>query len=182
MDIDKGKPISADVRRLRLPDFKTVSIWRLLDCQLYTAATFTSQEIIPILISVSDWVDPKAILRGRKIMSMINPNYTIGNPTLVLLAVAQYLRLLTAPPRAPPCKYLFYHTATVPSEPRSLPYPGFTITLRHTTLDRTSLDEWSARRRDLYLTTHNNHNRQTFITRWDSYPQSQKASGRRPTP
>jgi hypothetical protein len=29
------------------------------------------------------------------------------------------------------------------------------------TLGRTSLDEWSARNRDLYLTTHNNHNRRT---------------------
>jgi hypothetical protein len=42
---------------------------------------------------------------------------------------------------------------------------GFTITLfRHTTLGRTPLDEGSARRRDLYLTTHNNHNRQTIMT------------------
>ena len=32
-------------------------------------------------------------------------------------------------------------------------------TQRHTTADRTPLDEWSARRRDLYLTTHNTHNR-----------------------
>jgi len=32
------------------------------------------------------------------------------------------------------------------------------------TLGRTSLDEWSARRRDLYLTTHNTHNRQTSMT------------------
>ena len=29
---------------------------------------------------------------------------------------------------------------------------------RHTTVGRTPLDEWSARRRDLYLTTHNTHN------------------------
>jgi hypothetical protein len=29
-----------------------------------------------------------------------------------------------------------------------------------TTVSRTHLDEWSARRRDLYLTTHNTHNRQ----------------------
>ena len=36
-------------------------------------------------------------------------------------------------------------------------------TLRHTTLGRTPLDEWSARRRDLYLTTHNIHNRQTLM-------------------
>jgi hypothetical protein len=31
------------------------------------------------------------------------------------------------------------------------------------TLSRTSLNEWSARLRDLYLTTHNTHNRQTDI-------------------
>jgi hypothetical protein len=32
---------------------------------------------------------------------------------------------------------------------------------RHTTLSRTPLDEWSALRRDLYLTAHNTHKRQT---------------------
>ena len=33
-------------------------------------------------------------------------------------------------------------------------------TQRRSTVGRTPLDEWSARRRDLYLTTHDNHNRQ----------------------
>ena len=33
-------------------------------------------------------------------------------------------------------------------------------TQRRTTVGRTPLDEWSARRRDLYLTTHNTHNKQ----------------------
>ena len=33
-------------------------------------------------------------------------------------------------------------------------------TQRSTIVGRTPLDEWSARRRDLYLTTHNTHNRQ----------------------
>ena len=33
----------------------------------------------------------------------------------------------------------------------------------HTTVGRTPLDKWSARRRDLYLTTHNTHNRQTSM-------------------
>jgi hypothetical protein len=42
-------------------------------------------------------------------------------------------------------------------------FRGFTITLKHTTLGRTPLDEWSARRRDLYLTTHNTHKRQTSM-------------------
>ena len=34
---------------------------------------------------------------------------------------------------------------------------------RHTTLGRTPLDEGSARRRDIYLTTHNTLKRQTFM-------------------
>ena len=52
-----------------------------------------------------------------------------------------------------------------------------------TTLSRTLLNEWPARRRDLYLTTH------TPLTtdkppcpRWDSNPQSQQTSARRSTP
>jgi len=37
-------------------------------------------------------------------------------------------------------------------------------TQRRITAGRTSLDEWSARRRDLYLTTHNTHNRGTSMS------------------
>ena len=54
-------------------------------------------------------------------------------------------------------------------------------TQQRATVGRISLDEWSAPRRNLYLTTHNTHDRHT-CTRWDSNPQSQKASGRKPTP
>ena len=36
-------------------------------------------------------------------------------------------------------------------------------TQRRTTVSRIPLDEWSVRRRDLYLTTHNTHNRQTSM-------------------
>ena len=49
------------------------------------------------------------------------------------------------------------------SGPGSPHYRGFMITLGHTTLGRTPLDEWSARRRDLYFTTHNIHNRETSM-------------------
>jgi hypothetical protein len=45
---------------------------------------------------------------------------------------------------------------------------SFTRFLDHTqlrnTFGRTPLKEWSARRRDLYLTTHNTHNRQTSMS------------------
>ena len=55
-------------------------------------------------------------------------------------------------------------------------------TQRRTTVGRTSLDEWSAHRRDLCLTTHNTHNRQTSMPPVGWNPRSQQASGRRPTP
>jgi hypothetical protein len=42
-------------------------------------------------------------------------------------------------------------------------FRGFTITLRHITFGGTPVDEGSARRRELYLTTHNIHKRQTSI-------------------
>ena len=57
----------------------------------------------------------------------------------------------------------FPHGTTAPSRPGPPHYRGFTITFRHTTLGRTPLDEWPARRTDLYLTTHNTHNRQTSM-------------------
>jgi len=55
------------------------------------------------------------------------------------------------------------HGATAPSEPGPH-YRGFMITLRHTTLGMTPLNEWSARRIDLYLTTHRTHKKQTSMT------------------
>ena len=52
-----------------------------------------------------------------------------------------------------------------PSGPGSPRSRGSYITLRHTTLGRTFLDGWwSSRRRDLYLTTYNTHNRQTSMS------------------
>jgi hypothetical protein len=52
---------------------------------------------------------------------------------------------------------------TAHSSPGPPHYGGFTITLRYTTLGRTPLDEWSARRRYLYLTTDNTHKSQTCM-------------------
>ena len=53
-------------------------------------------------------------------------------------------------------------------------------TQRHTTVGRTPLDEWSARLRDLYLTTLTTDKHP--YPRQDSNPQTQQASGSRPTP
>jgi hypothetical protein len=51
-----------------------------------------------------------------------------------------------------------------PSGPRASSFKRFLDhTQRHNKVVRTPLDEWSVRRRDLYLTTHNTHNRQTSM-------------------
>jgi len=58
-------------------------------------------------------------------------------------------------------KTLFFSClgATDPKGPGPPHYRVFTITLRHTTIGRTPLGEWSSRHRDLCLTTHNTHKR-----------------------
>ena len=53
-------------------------------------------------------------------------------------------------------------------------------TQRRATVGRTPLNEWSVRRRDLYLTTLTTDKHP--CPGWDSNPRSQQASGRRPTP
>jgi hypothetical protein len=50
---------------------------------------------------------------------------------------------------------------------------------RHTTLCKTPLDKCLDRRRDFYLTKHNNHNKQSSTIWRDSNPQSHQAAGRR---
>jgi hypothetical protein len=58
----------------------------------------------------------------------------------------------------------FLHYSPPPPWARASPFPMFLDhNQQRTTVGRTPLDEWSACRRDLYLTTHNNHNRQTTV-------------------
>ena len=52
---------------------------------------------------------------------------------------------------------------------------------RHSTVGRTPLDEWSARK-DLYLTIHNNLKRQTYKFPAGFEPQSQQTNAHRHTP
>ena len=51
-----------------------------------------------------------------------------------------------------------------PSGPRSPFCWGLEITIRHATLGRPPLDEWSSHRRDACLTKHNYHERQTSMS------------------
>jgi hypothetical protein len=57
---------------------------------------------------------------------------------------------------------LLLYGTTDPNEPGPpLADASRSHSLRHSTFDRTPLDELSARRRGLYLKTHNTHERQT---------------------
>jgi hypothetical protein len=59
--------------------------------------------------------------------------------------------------------FLFWHNS--PQWGRASSFTRFVDhTQRRTTVGRTPLDELSARRRDLYLTTRNTHNRQTYMS------------------
>ena len=58
--------------------------------------------------------------------------------------------------------FFFFLWRVDPIPGHDLPFRGFEITLTgYITLGSTSLDEWSAQRRDLCLTTHSTHKRQT---------------------
>ena len=71
--------------------------------------------------------------------------------------------------------FIYIYRSTVPGGPEPPQCWDFTITHRHATLGRSRLYKRSARRRDLYLTTLNNHKRNTSVPRRHSNPQSQQA-------
>jgi hypothetical protein len=115
--------------------------------QNLTKITGTLQEDLCTFTKISRWT----LLAMRNISDAIcrenqNTNFMFNN---VFTKILPFMR--------------FFHGSTAPSGPGPLHCRGFTITSRHTTIGRTPLDEWSAWRRDLYLTTHNTHNRQIFL-------------------
>jgi len=60
-------------------------------------------------------------------------------------------------------RYVFPYSTTSASGPGNPHLWGFEIEMRHSMLGRTSLDEWSTRRTELYLTTQNNCKRRTSM-------------------
>ena len=94
---------------------------------------------------------------------MRNSNDTIGNRTRDLPAYSAMTQP-TAPPSTPTYKKQVYFWRDSLCLARAYSFPRFlNHTQRRTTVGRTPLDEWSARLRDLYLTTHNTHNRKTSM-------------------
>ena len=83
---------------------------------------------------------------------MLSYNVILFNFISIILVYYNFLSFFLAQQPPPP------NWGMVSSFLRFLDY-----TQRRTTVGKTPLEEWSARRRDLYLTTHNPHNRQTSM-------------------
>ena len=63
-----------------------------------------------------------------------------------------------------PCNYIFVcFWRDSPQWARASSFTRFPYHTPHITVGKTPLDEWSARRRDIYLTTYTTHNRQTSM-------------------
>ena len=72
--------------------------------------------------------------------------------TLIILSI-----FLSHPP-------FFLNAATAPQWAMASSFLRFLYHTQRTIVSRSPLDEWSAGRRDLYLTTHNTHNRQISMS------------------
>jgi len=92
----------------------------------------------------------KCLLHGEK-----NPDYSDARSAAKLLYQLSYLSHVLL--------LLFFPWLGSLSGPRPPHFLGYAITLRHTTLCRNPLDNRSARRRGLHLTTYNTHKRQTSM-------------------
>ena len=108
----------------------------------------------------SSYLRSSGLLRG--VLSFFYRRFGTAYPSHRTAQFSHVLRVRNSIKRVITRKFFFLSCNSPPSGTGPPHYPGFMITLRHTPLARAPLGEWSARRRDLYLTTHNTHKSQTF--------------------
>jgi hypothetical protein len=115
-------------------------------------SAFCTQSVINSFILFSHYfIDNYQITRGKKQQKeLMRDLYVIS----ALPGVVGLVNFLFPPPPSP-------LWCCGPTRDTASLFLRFLDHTQHTTVGRTSLDEWSARRKDLSLTTRNTHNRQT---------------------
>jgi len=106
------------------------------------------------------------ILHTRCISILRSSHFKRFSSLLLLLLLLLLYRSRRCKVQKDACiAYLFYFWRKSPQWARASSFTRFLDhTQRRTTIGRAPLSERSARRRDLYLTTHNTHYRQTSMT------------------
>jgi hypothetical protein len=135
------------------------------------SSRFTSQSLVPILSKMNPVHTPHSIhlpslliLSSHLFLDLPSCIITSGFPTKTLYAFPFYPICATCPVHFIRVLFFMWHLSTH-FLVMAFPVLGASRThsFRHTPRDRTPLDEYPARRRDLYLTTNNTHNRQTSM-------------------
>ena len=151
-------------------------------CSFLAGVLFSAAAAVSTLLSCTIWgrtrIPKSGNCRVKRLLLGDSPNWTNAEAMLPWacgpLSLWVFRKLLHS--SWPP-----WHGTTAPSEPGPLHYWGFIITLRHTTLNRPLLDEWSVWCTDC-ITWHKQYSHwdRHPCPWWDSNPQSQLARGRRP--
>jgi len=138
--------------------------------------TFYIHFFFQIIVSFMTYVITRKATNNKKIWRM-RLIYRINKPTATHTHTNNmhywyFFLCRCGPTQAMATSFMRSHTTTHHSRydypgrvisPSQRPLPDNTQHSQQTDIHRTPLDEWSARRRDLYLTTHDTHNRQISI-------------------